>query len=265
FWDHSFVLGVTHWGHLEGNMWRTNAHLVRHDKFERSALTWVNCYTAGGTDCVVPLYVLQLWIGDANGVTVEAGLYDEAEGVLALGEIVGYTDDSDWIGYPSVALDASWDTLTVTYAKGNSALSTISVHLDSLHNDPITELVLEPTAGWGSNETVEVPWPSISGSHAIYIRFNDTFGVANLDRIRIGKAVDSGVELISNGEFETDTSGWYTWNGSASVTSERAHGGSKSLLISGGSGTGPAATSLMGLVQPGVPYAVRLGVSDGRH
>src|SRR5690606_12622516 len=171
---------------------------------------WVNCYTAGGTDCAVPPYVPQPWIGDANGVTLEAELYDEAEGVLALGEIVGYTDDSDWIGYTSVALDASWDTLSVTYAKGNSALGTISVHLDSLHNDPITELVLEPTAGWGSNETVEVPWPSISGSHAIYIRFNDPFGVANLHRIPIGKAGDSSVELISTGAFEPDTSCRYT-------------------------------------------------------
>jgi endo-1,4-beta-xylanase len=37
FWQHPSVLGVTHWGHLEGNTWRTNAYLLRQDKAERPA------------------------------------------------------------------------------------------------------------------------------------------------------------------------------------------------------------------------------------
>lgn len=265
FWDHPSVLGVTHWGHLEGSMWRTNAYLVRQDKSERPALEWVNCYMAGGSNCSVPTYVPQPWVGDENGVTLEAELYDEAEGVLALGSVVGYTDDSDWVGFSTVELDDTWDTLKVTYAKGSPEVGTISVHLDSLENDPVVEVSLPPTAGWGSSDTIEVPWPSVGGAHAVYVRFNDVFGVANLDSIHIGKepVVDTGVELIANGEFESNTNGWYTWNGSASVSSDRAHAGTKSLLISGGSGTGPAATSLMGLAQPGVTYAVSFWVSVG--
>lgn len=265
FWDHPSVLGVTHWGHLEGSTWRTNAYLIRQDKSERPALQWLNCYIAEGSDCSVPPYVPQPWVGDEFGVTLEAELYDEAQGVLALGDVVAYTDDSDWIGFSTVNLDDTWDTLSVTYAKGSPEVGTISVHLDSLENDPVAEVVLEPTAGWGSNETVEVPWPSVGGAHAVYFRFNNTFGVANLDSIRIGKepVVDTGVELIANGEFESNTNGWYTWNGAVSVSSDRAHGGTHSLLVSGGSGTGPAATSLMGLAQPGVTYTVSFWVSVG--
>jgi endo-1,4-beta-xylanase len=265
FWDHPSVLGVTHWGHLEGSMWRTNAYLIRQDKSERPALQWVNCYSNGGTNCAVPTYVPQPWVGDANGITLEAELYDEAEGVLALGGVVAYTDDSDWIGYSNVQLKNTWDKFKVTYAKGSSEVGTISVHLDSLENAPVIEVPLPATAGWGTNDTIEVPWPAVGGSHAVFVRFNNTFGVANLDSIQFAKTpvVDTGVELITNGEFETNTNGWYTWNGAASVSSDRAHGGTKSLLISGSSATGPAATNLMGLVQPGVTYAVSFWVSVG--
>lgn len=266
FWDHPSVLGVTHWGHLQGSMWRTNAYLLRQDKSERPAMQWLMCYLGNGNNCSVPTYVPAPWTGDQYGVTLEAELYDDAEGVLALGSVVGYTDEGDWLEFSTVNFDSTWDKLKVTYAKGNEEVGTVSFHIDSLLNDPIAEVVLDPTAGWGSNDTIEVPWPSVSGAHTLFVRFNETYGVANLDSVHIGKDVPpapSGVELIANGDFESNTNGWYTWNGAVSRSADRAKSGSYSLLVSGGSGTGPAATSLMGLAQAGVTYTVSFWVSVG--
>lgn len=264
FWEHPSVLGVTHWGHLQGSTWQPNAYLIRQDKSERPALQWLQCYRAGGTNCTVPEYVPSPWVGDEYGISLEAELYDAASGVLALGDAVAYTDDGDWIEFSTVMFDGTWDTFSVTYAKGNTMVGSISVHLDSLDSEPVLELALDPTAGWGSNSTLDVAWPSVSGAHAVYVRFNDVSGVANVDSLRFGKDVPAaGVELVTNGGFETDASGWYTWNGTVSVSSARAHTGSQSLLVSGSSATGPAAINLLGLAQPGVTYAVSWWVSVG--
>lgn len=265
FWEHPSVLGVTHWGHLQGSMWRTNAYLVLQDKSERLSLSWLECYLEGSGSCVLPEYVPQPWVGDEYGVTLQAELYDEAAGVLALGSVVAYTDDADWIAYTTVQFDATWDTVAITYAKGNTDVGSVSLHLDDLANDPVVEVPLPPTNGWGSNETVEVPWPNVSGAQAVYVRFNGGVGgIANLDSLRFGKELpNTGTELIANGGFETDTSGWYSWNGTVSITSERAHSGASSLLVSGGTATGPAATNLLGLAEPGVTYSVSFWVSVG--
>jgi hypothetical protein len=213
----------------------------------------------------LPEYVPQPWVGDEYGVTLQAELYDQAQGVLALGSVVAYTDASDWLAYTTVQFDATWDTLAISYAKGNTDVGSLSFHLDSLANEPVVEVLLEPTSGWGNNETIEGPWPSVSGGRAVYVRFNDVVGgVANLDSVRFGKeAPDSGAELIVNGGFETDASGWYSWNGTVAITSERAHSGTSSLLVSGGTATGPAATDLFGLAGPGVTYTVSFWVSVG--
>lgn len=265
FWEHPSVLGVTHWGHMEGNTWRTNAYLLSRDKSERLSLQWLVCYLAGNAECVLPIYVPQPWAGDEYGVTLEAELYDEGQGVLAIGSVVAYTDDADWIGYSAVVLDPTWDTLSVTYSKGNTDVGSLSFHLDSLDSAPIVVVALEPTGGWGSNQTLTVPWSGIGGTHALYVRFNDVVGgVANLDSLRIGKEIPTtGVELVANGDFETDTSGWYSWNGMLSASSDRAYSGSRSLLVSGGTGTGPAAISLAELAEPGVTYRVSWWVSVG--
>jgi endo-1,4-beta-xylanase len=264
FWEHPSVLGVTHWGHLQGNTWRTNAYLIRQDKSERPALQWLTCYLDGNDDCAVPVYVPSPWIGDEYGVTLQAELYDEGVGILALGDVVAYTDDGDWIGYSSVQFNDTWDTFSVTYAKGNTDAGSLSVHLDSLDNPAVLQAVLAPTGDWGSSSSIDLEWPAVTGAHAVFVRFNGINGVANLDQLRFGKEMPTtGVELVSNGDFETDTAGWYTWNGAISTTSARAHSGSHSLLVSGGSATGPAAIDLLSSAQPGVSYTVSFWVSLG--
>jgi endo-1,4-beta-xylanase len=43
-WEHPAVEGITFWGYKEGQLWRTDAHLVRSDGSERPALEWLRQY-----------------------------------------------------------------------------------------------------------------------------------------------------------------------------------------------------------------------------
>jgi len=72
------------------------------------------------------------------------------------------------------------------------------------------------------------------------------------------------MNLVSNSTFETaGTAGWFSWDGSLSATTARAHTGSKSLLVSNRAGNGPAATSLTSAVLPGKSYDVSFWVTIG--
>ena len=261
FWDHPQVAGVTHWGHLQGSIWRPNAHLIRSDGTQRPALDFMLCYIDGGGDsCTVPEYIPAGWRGNEFGVTMEAEEYDEGSGVAALGGVVAYTDANDWIAFKGVEFQQGWDTFWATYAKGNTDLGSISVHLDSLDSAPVITVPLPPTGGWGSNDTAEEAWPSLAGTHDVYIRFNDVSGVANLDNIRFGKPQpSSGVNLIVDGGFESGAvSGWQSWNGSTLVASDaQAHSGSFSLLATARPNENQFAVyNLSTVVQPGTAYQV---------
>ena len=153
FWDHPGVAGVTHWGHLQGSMWRTNAYLVRTDGTTRPAMDWVQCYIGGGGDaCTVPEFVHPGWVGDQYGLTLDAVNHDEGSGVVS-GGVIAYTDDGDWIKFKGVQFRSDWNKIWVAYAKGNTTPGSVSVHLDSLDSPAIVTVDLPPTAGWGSSAT----------------------------------------------------------------------------------------------------------------
>ncbi len=259
FWNNPAVVGVTHWGHLENRMWRDDAYLIREDKSLRPAMEWLLCYYRGESNCTVPEYVPTGWVGNEEGLTLEAEQYDEAEGLLALGGGVAYTDDTDWIKFSKVSFLENWDLFSVKYAKGNTSEGSISIHLGSMENDPILSVELPPTAGWGTSETLTVAMPQLSGEHEVYVRFNGTYGVANVDYIRFGIAA---VNLVSNPGFEDgSTSGWFSWDGTVSNSSELSHSGENSLLLSGRSGNGPAAYGLTDVVSAGSSYDVSMFVT----
>jgi endo-1,4-beta-xylanase len=46
FWENSGVSGMTLWGYVQGDVWKTNAYLVRSDGSERPALQWLRRYLA---------------------------------------------------------------------------------------------------------------------------------------------------------------------------------------------------------------------------
>jgi len=82
------VVGVTHWGYRQGAMWRPDAYLLRSDGTERPALTWLECYLAGGASCPVPVYVPPPRTGDTTGIVLQGEDYDAAQGLIALGNAV---------------------------------------------------------------------------------------------------------------------------------------------------------------------------------
>lgn len=263
FFNEPAVVGVTHWGHLQGDVWRTNGYLIRTDGTLRPGMEWLLCAHAGRTDCTVPEYVPSGWRGTAQELVLESEDFDTAQGVIGSGSTISYTDDGDWIAYSDVEFQDGWDTFSVTYAKGNPNVGTISVHLDHLDAAPVLEVELPPTAGWGTTATIDLPWAPISGSHTVFVRFNDTYGVANLDKIRFSappEEPEPTVNLVRNGTFEVDTSGWTPWymNPTLSVTSEMAHSGAQSLKISDRAADGGynARYLLTDVVVPGTTYSV---------
>lgn len=263
FWQNPSVLGVTHWGHAEGRMWQANAWLINQDGTPRPALDWLVCYRSGETECPLPEYIPQPWVGDEQGLTLEAELWDNAEGVSAAGNVVAYADGGDWLSFQKVYFEENWDKLWLTYAKGSSEASSISIVLDDPAGTPLLTVALPPTASWGTVQTLEVALPAVTGKHAVFVQFNGTYGVANLDNIRFGSSdTGSTLELVSNGDFEAGTSGWYSWNGVVSATNLRSHSGAQSLLVDG-SGTGPAASNLTALVTAGKTYDLSYWVTIG--
>jgi len=265
FWDNPSVVGVTHWGHLQGHMWRENAYLIRTDKTIRPGFEWMLCYTAGGTNCAVPDYIPTGWAGDATGLTLQAEEYDEGKGIIAAGDVVSYTDNGDWIAFKKVNFQTAWDQLSFTYFKGNADEGSISFHLDSLDETPLVEKNLESSGGWSTAKSITIPWPAVSGEHDIYVKFNNVYGVANIDSIKF-HAPDAGTgfgpNLISNGNFENgSTSGWFSWNGTITADTFNPHNGNYALKLGNRSGNGPAAYSLKSLVKPGGKYAVKLWAS----
>ena len=265
FWDNPSVLGVTHWGHLQGQMWRENAYLIRTNKTLRPGFEWMLCYVAGGTNCAVPIYTPTGWSGDAAGLTLQAEEYDDGKGILAGGDVVAYTDPGDWISFKKVNFQTAWDQLSITYIKGNTEVGSVSFHLDSLDAAPLSEKNLESTGGWGTAKTVTIPWPAVSGQHDVYIKFNNVYGVANLDSVKFhvpNTDTGLGANVVTNGNFENGTaSGWFSWDGTITADTLNPHTGSYALKLANRSGNGPAAYSLKSVVKPGGKYRVKLWAS----
>ncbi len=48
-YEHPGVFGVTFWGYVQGQMWRTDGYLIRSNGEERVAMTWLRNYFSGNT------------------------------------------------------------------------------------------------------------------------------------------------------------------------------------------------------------------------
>jgi len=255
FWQHPSVLGVTHWGFLQGNMWQPDAYLVRTDGTKRPALDWINCFRAGGSNCPVPVYVPSPRTGDSSGITLQAEDYDDMHGVVAAGDVIAYVDNGDWESFSRVVFDKNWDSLSVSYANGGSTPTVVTLHADSVTGPVLATVSLPPTGGWGTNSTISVPFAPISGERNVFVTFG---GGVNVDKFSFSAPAGVGPNLIANNEFEENTNGWYSWNGTLSVSNQYAVAGAQSLRSTNRNGNGPIATSLNGLVAPGKSYEVSM-------
>jgi endo-1,4-beta-xylanase len=255
FWQHPSVLGVTHWGYLQGTMWQPDAYLVRSDGSRRPALDWINCFKAGGSACPVPDYVPTPRTGDSGGIVLQAEDYDDMHGVVAAGDVIAYIDNGDWESFSRVVFDKNWDSLSITYANGGGSATTVTLHGDSLNGPVLATVQLPPTGGWGTNSTVNVPFFPISGERNVFVSFS---GGANVDKFSFNAPAGVGPNLLANGEFEANTNGWYSWNGTLSTSNQYALTGAQSLRSTNRNGNGPIATNITGLVTPGRSYDVEM-------
>jgi endo-1,4-beta-xylanase len=260
FWSNPSVVGITHWGYLQNNVWQPNIYLVRNDGSLRPALTWIDCYRAGGTNCTVPPYVPQPHTGDASGITLEAEEYDSAHDLLPAGNVVAYANDGSWFGFSKVVFQNPWNALNVAYANGGTGTVNLTFHLDSLDSAPVATVALPPTGGWGTLKTVSVPWTPLAAQKDLLVRFNG--GGVNVDKVAFVAPPPATRNIVANGTFEANTNGWFTYNGGPlSQTTLRAHSGSGSLLVTNRASNAPAVTDLTSVVTPGKSYPFSLWVS----
>jgi len=255
FWRHPSVLGVTHWGYLQGNMWQSEAYLLRSDGTRRPALDWINCFRAGGSNCPVPVYVPTPRTGDSSGLTLQAEDYDDMHGVVAAGDVIAYIENGDWESFSRVVFDKNWDNLSITYANGGGTPTTVTLRSESVNGPVLATVQLPPTGSWGTNSTISVPFMPISGERNVFVTFG---GGVNLDKLSFSAPAGVGPNLIANNEFEENTNGWYSWNGTLSTSNQFAVSGAQSLRSTNRNGNGPIATSLTGLVAAGKSYEVSM-------
>lgn len=263
FWSNPSVLGVTHWGYLQGNMWQPNAYLVRTDGTLRPALSWIECYRAGGTNCTVPVYVPQPRTGDLNAISLEAEEYDNAQGLLPAGNVVAYAGDGAWFEFDKVVFNDNWNTLNVAYAQGGSNTINLSVHLDSLANPPVATVQLPPTGGWGTIKTVSLPWAPLTGQKNVFIRFNG--GGANVDKVQFAAPAETSTNLVADSDFEAGTvAGFWSWStGTIANTTARAVTGTHALAMKARTGNSPLVKTVTSSVIAGRNYKVSLWATIG--
>ena len=262
FWSQPSVVGVTTWGYLQGNTWQPYSYWVNSDSSLRPSFTWLECYLGGGTTCSVPTYVPQPHTGTSTGITLPAVNFDAANGLLAAGNVVAYTGDGSWLSFDQVVFNTAWNSLSVTYANGGSSAINLNVSfggLSSASNPVVATVALPPTGGWGTTQTVTIPWSPIGTTQDVYFEFQG--GGANLQTIQFS-APTTQTNLVQNGTFESGASGWYTWNGGTiSASTARAHSGAQSLYVTNRASNAPAATDLTSVVSAGQSYPFSLWVS----
>jgi GH35 family endo-1,4-beta-xylanase len=258
FWSNPSTLGITHWGYRQGAMWQTDAYLVRTDASLRPALTWIECYKAGGTNCPVPPYTPPPRTGDASGITLQAEEYDTAQGLLPAGNVVAFANDGAYFAYNKVVFNDNWNTVAVTYANGGSGTINLTFHLGALANAPVATVPLAPTGGWGTMQTITLPWAPTGVQQALFVRFNG--GGANVDNVKFTAPSGTGTNVVTDSDFEGgSTGGWFTWStGTIANTTARAVSGTHALAMTGRTGDSPLALAVTSKVTPGKTYKVSL-------
>ena len=231
---------------------------IRNDGSLRPALTFIECYRAGGTSCPVPPYVPQPRTGDASGITLQAEAYDAAHALLPAGTSWPTPATAPGSRFDKVVFDSNWDTLSVPYANGGSSPITLTIHLDSLANAPVATVPLAPSGDWGTLKTVSIPWAPLAGQKNVFVRFNG--GGANVDKLSFS-GPQATKNIVANGTFEAGTSGWGTWTAGPVAVRRATARRHASLLVSNRANNAPAATDLTSVVKAGKSYPFSLWAS----
>nr|WP_116070368.1 family 43 glycosylhydrolase [Asanoa ferruginea] len=194
--------------------------------------------TAAGAPQVGTLnpYVRQ----EAETMAWESGVETEPAGEGGVN--VGWIENGDWIKVKGVAFGTGATSFSARVASATSG-GRIEVRLDA-SNGPVAGTCTVPgTGGWQTWTTVSCGVSGVTGTHDLYLRFAGGTGTLfNVNWWQFGGGSGGG-NLLTNGTMENGTTGWTTFgSGTLSASTAVAHGGSRSLSITGrtASWNGPA-------------------------
>jgi hypothetical protein len=185
--------------------------------------------TTGGAPQVGTLnpYVRQ----EAETIAWESGVETETSSEGGLN--VGYIDNGDYIKVKGVAFGGGATSFSARVASATSG-GTIELRLGSPTGNLVGTCSVPGTGGWQTWTTVTCPVNGASGTQDLYLRF--TGGSGSLFNVNWWQFSGSAVttDAITNGDTENGATGWKVF-GSGTLTSNtsQAHGGSRSLAISG--------------------------------
>ncbi|WP_051366333.1 family 43 glycosylhydrolase [Hamadaea tsunoensis] len=176
---------------------------------------------------------------EAETIAWESGVETEPSGEGGMD--VGWIENGDYIKIKGAGFGSGASSFTARVASANSG-GRIELHLDSATGPTVGTCTVAGTGGWQTWASVTCPVSGATGTHDLYLRFTGGSGyLFNLNWWQFSGATGGG-NLITNGDMENGTTGWAPF-GSGTLSSDTAgpHGGSRSLTITGrtGSWNGP--------------------------
>lgn len=186
--------------------------------------------TTGGAPQVGTLnpYVRQ----EAETIAWETGV--ETEPSSEGGMNVGWIENGDSIKVKGVAFGGGATSFSARVASATSG-GRIEVRLDSASGPLAGTCTVGGTGGWQTWTTVTCPVSGATGTRDLYLRF--TGGSGNLFNVNWWQFAGGGTSpgnILTNGGAEDGTSGWGVFgSGTLSSNTSVAHGGSRSLQLSG--------------------------------
>ena len=186
--------------------------------------------TTGGAPQVGTLnpYVRQ----EAETIAWETGV--ETEPSSEGGMNVGWIDNGDSIKVKGVAFGGGATSFTARVASATSG-GRIEVRLDGVNGPLAGTCTVGGTGGWQTWTTVTCPVSGATGTRDLYLKFTGGSGsLFNVNWWQFAGGGSSGGNILTNGGMEDGTSGWSVFgSGTLSSNTTVAHGGSRSLQLSG--------------------------------
>jgi len=121
--------------------------------------------------------------------TLEAEAFTSSQGVMSLGNVVGFVDDGDWLAYAGVDFGGGAPgTVAVTLAApAATAGQQLELRLDAPGGTLLGTLTVASTGGWDMLARQAVPLAGASGVHTLVVVARGTRDVANLDRLELNR------------------------------------------------------------------------------
>jgi glucosylceramidase len=119
----------------------------------------------------------------ASSFTTVVGLQTETCADTIGGLDVGFADDGDYAVYQGVTFSAGMSTVDARVASGGTG-GRIEFRLDAADGPVIATVTVPVTGGWQTWRTVSAAASSVTGVHDVYLVFDGTSGIGNVNWFR---------------------------------------------------------------------------------